>query len=154
MKEPKHVEFLYASIFLFVGIMFICMGLLSFAGVLTPTVHSKVQDPFTGGVIFCTIGIVFCVIQAVFRLLGKRKDTGEDELLSSGIRLSGTVEKIYLSKWIHYGKKSPYRIKYTFLLQEEIYHHKSYMLWEKPNYIEGDRIDVYANEFGQSTLKL
>lgn len=154
MKKPKYIEKLCALIFLCLGCSFLIIGLLCFVGVVTPDVHSKVQDPIVMGTVFSLLGVTFGGIQAVLNRIASAKEKLEKQLLASGTPINGTVEKVYLQKYTNYGKKSPYRICYTYTEQDKIYHHKSFLLWEKPDFDEGDFIMVYANDSGKSTIQL
>ena len=56
MKKPKYMEELLKIIFLWLGIMFVCMGALGEIGVLKPKESSVVQSPILLGIIFCYLG--------------------------------------------------------------------------------------------------
>lgn len=154
MKKPNYISDMYALIFLCLGITFIAMGCLCFIGIMKPSAHSKVQNPITMGIVFATLGITFCIAQTVFRVISGKQHRLHKELLTDGIRLTGKVEKVYLEKRIQLGKTYPFRICYTYSHQGETYHHKSGLLWNRPDFREGDSIEVYANDFGKSALDL
>lgn len=153
MKKPKYIEKLYALIFLCLGSSFLIMGLLCFVGIAKPTAHSSIQDPIVMGTIFSLLGVTFCIVQTVLIVINSAKKKLHNELLASGTKLNGTIDKVYLQKYTHYGNKSPFKICYTYTYQGEIYHHKSCLLWDKPNFKEGASIMVYANDLGKSTIK-
>ena len=153
MHQPKYMEKLYAFIFLCLGSGFIVMGLLSDAGIVKPTAQSAVQDPNIMGFVFLLMGIAFCAAQTIFRVIAAKKNKLHNELTANGIRVHGSVEKVILLRFTQYGKKSPYRICYTYTLQGDIFHHKSCLLWDKPDYEVGDPILVYANNSGKSTIQ-
>lgn len=153
MKKPKYIEKLYALISFCLGSVFLIMGLLCFVGVLKPTAYSQVQNPIIMGTIFALLGVAFCIVQTILIVINSAKRKLHNELLSSGTKLNGTVDKVYLQKYIHYGKKSPFRNCYTYTYQGEIYNSKSCLLWDKPNFKEGDPITVYANNLGKSTVE-
>ena len=152
MKNPKYTEQLYAIIFLCLGCAFIVFGLLSFGGILTPTPHSMVQNNIIIGIVFSVLGIIFFITQIVFAVLASKKKKLHWELLTNGIKVSGTVEKVYMQKYMQYGQKSPYRVLYTYTYQNKTYHSKSCLLWDKPQVKETDSIEVYANVSGAHAL--
>lgn len=154
MNKPRYMEELMKIIFLWLGIAFVFMGILSFLGILKPNASSMVQEPAMLGIIFSLLGIVFIIVQTIFKILAANKNKLYSELLSSGTRINGIVEKVYLQKYMQYGDKHPYRILYTYTYQGEVHHHKSYFLWDKPNFAPGDSIEVYINDLGKSTVML
>ena len=154
MKKPKYMEELLKIIFLWLGIMFVCMGVLSFIGVLKPKSSSVIQEPILLGIYFSVIGLFFILSSVILGAITTKMNNLHSELLTSGTKIKGVVEKVYLQKYTQYGKQSPYRILYAYAYQDKIYHHKSYFIWEKPNFVTGDSIMVYANEFGKSTILL
>lgn len=154
MRQPKYISGLAAFVFLCLGVVFLVFGFLSFAGIVKPSVHSSVQNPISMGSVFCLIGAALCVVQAVFRVINHRLDQLNSQLLTSGAKINGTVEKVYMQTFTRFGNKSPFRICYTYSYQGVVYHHKSCLLWDKPDLHEGDSIKVYANDFGKSTIQL
>lgn len=154
VKRPKYTSGLLAVTFLSLGIVFLILGILCFAGVIKPSAHSSVQDPIHLGIVFSSFGLAFCIVQAIIRLINYKLDALNNELFTSGTKIQGTVEKVNLQTYIRFGNKSPFRICYTYSYQGAVYHHKSGLLWEKPSLHEGDPIQVYANDFGKSTIQL
>ena len=154
MKKPKYTEELLKIIFGWLGAAFIFAGLLCFIGLLKPKASSMIQAPTILGVVFSLLGIVFLAVQIVLKAITSKKNKLHNELLISGARINGTVEKVYLQRYTQYGRKSPYRILYTYTCQGKVYHHKSCLLWDKPDFSEGDSIVVYVNYFGKSTIRL
>ncbi len=153
MGKPRYVEELLKIIFLWLSITFIVMGLLCFFDVLKPSTISMIQESTILGIVFSSIGIVFFIVQTILNLMALSKDKLHNELLASGVRINGTVEKVYLQKYMQYGRKSPYRILYTYTYEHKVYHHQSNLLWEKPAIQEHDPIVVYANNLGKSTIQ-
>ena len=154
MNKPRYIEGMLKMIFLWLGIAFIFFGFLSFYGILKPSAKSMVQEPTMLGIIFGLLGIVFIIVTIVLKTIVAAKNKLHSELLSNGIEINGTVEKVYLQKNMQYGHRHPYRILYTYTYQGREYHHKSCFLWDKPNFVEGDSIKVYTNAFGKSTVTL
>ena len=154
MKAPKHMAELMKIIFFWLGIAFVCGGILSLAGVLKPSAHSQAQDPIVLGKIFSAIGLIFVIAGTVCAVVTARIKKLYSELIETGIRLSGVVEKVYLQRNTQYGKRSPYRIVYSFTHMGKTYRHKSCLLWEKPDLNPGDSIKVYVNDSGKSTIVL
>jgi len=154
MKKPKYKSDLLAFIFLHLGLAFIIFGCLSFVNIIKPTSHSLVQDQILLGQIFCFLGITFCVIQTVFRIFSYKKAKLHSELISTGTKIDGAIEKISLQRWMQFGKKSPFIVYYTYSYKDKTYHKKSCLLWDKPNLSNGDKIDIFVNDIGQSTVEL
>lgn len=154
MKKPKYKSDLLAFIFLCLGLAFIIFGCLSFANIIKPTAHSLVQNQILSGQIFCFLGTTFCVIQAVFRIFSYKQAKLHSELISTGTKIVGTIERISLQKGTQFGKKSPFIVYYTYSYKDKIHHNKSCLLWDKPNLSNGDKIDIFVNDIGQSTFEL
>jgi hypothetical protein len=154
MKEPNYKSALYAIIFLWLGLGFVIFAVLSFAGVMTPTEHSLVQDQTLLGGIFSILGITFVLVQVAFRRFSHHQVKLHNDLMISGSKISGNIESIRYQKWIQFAKKSPYVVYYTYTHKNNKTRHKSNLLWEKPNVSVGDQIDIYVNDDGQSTAEL
>ena len=154
MKKPKYIEELLKIIFWWLGIVFVCAGILSYIGVLKPKSGSLIQEPAMNGHIFLVIGFVFVVVSFISGVITVKKNKLHSELLADGARIKGVVEKVYLQKYTRHGNQSPYRVQYVYTYQDKVYHHKSCFIWEKPNLMIGDTIMVYVNDFGKSTILL
>lgn len=154
MKKTKYTSQLYAVIFLCLGIAFLVIGCLCFLGIVKPSAHSTVQSPTIMGSIFSMIGVIFCAAQTIFRGISYKQDKLHHALLAKGTKHIGTIEKVQLQKGTRFGRNSPYRICYTYSNQGRIYRHKSCLLWNRPHFNIGDSVEVYANDLGESTLKL
>lgn len=154
MKKPRYMEELLKIIFLWLGIMFATFGILGFFGIMKPKASSMVQAPVLLGIIFGLLGIGFIVVSIVLQLIVAKKDKLHKELLISGRKIEGIVEKVYLQTYTQYGHQSPYIILYSFTYEDQIQNQKSYYLWEKPDLVAGDSIKVYVNEFGKSTVSI
>lgn len=152
MKKPMYTTKLYALIFLCLGGAFLIMGLLCFVGIAKPSTHSSVQDPMIMGSVFSLLGAAFLILHIVLWGINAAQEKRHYALLAMGTRLNGRVEKVYRQTYTHYGKKSPFRLHYTYTYQGKLYRHKSYLFWDKPNLDQGDLIVVYANECGKSTI--
>ena len=100
------------------------------------------------------IGIVFLTASFILGIITARKNKQHSELLANGTRIKGVVEKVYLQKYIQYGKQSPYRIQYIYTYQDNEYHCKSCFIWKRPDLVAGDIIMVYVDELGKSTVLL
>jgi len=152
MGKPKYMEELLSLIFLCIGSVFIVMGILSFAGVLKPSANSMVQVPALLGIVFVSVGMAFLAVKLVLKAVAAGKRKLHAELIAGGLRIDGIVERVYFQKYMQYGNRSPYRIFYSYTCQDKIFHGKSCLIWDKPDLAEGDAIEVYANESGQSTI--
>ena len=152
MKKPRYTEELLKGIFLMLGIMFVVFGILEFFGIMTPKKSSMIQDTTLLGIIFGVLGICFLIVSIILRVLVSKKDKLYNELLTSGRKISGIVEKVYLQTSTQYGHQSPYVILYSFTYGNQTYHHKSKFYWEKPDLKEGDVVTVYVNESGKSMI--
>lgn len=154
MRKPKYMAELLKIVFLWLGIAFVAAGFLCFGGILKPTADSMIQDQTVLGLFFALVGGGFIIAQAVLKAVCSRKDRLRAELLAGGMKVNGTVERVYLQKYTQYGNRSPYRVFYTYTSQGRDYHHKSDLLWEKPDLGENDPIAVYTDGAGRSTVRL
>ena len=154
MKKPKYKSDVYAFVFLSLGLGSIILCCLSFLNIIKPTARSLVQDPILSGQISFFMGTTFFVIQAAFRIFSYKQAKLHSELISTGTKIVGTIERISLQKGITFGKKSPFIVYYTYSFKDKIYHNKSCLLWDKPNLSNGNKIDIFVNDIGQSTFKL
>lgn len=153
MNRIKYAEQLYALISMCLGCAFIVFGLLSFIGILQPTSTSIVQSQRNIGIVFLYLVSLFnCTSN--FTALASAKKKSYYELISNGIKVNGIVEKVYMQKFLQYGKKSPYRVLYSYTYGGKIYHHKSHLLWDKPYMKETDSIAVYINDSEKSAIQL
>ena len=154
MNKPRYMEELLAIIFGVLGSMFIVMGMLCFVGILKPAGGSSVQNPTALGVVFSLLGIGLCVAGVILKAIAAVRGKRHEKLLAEGIRIWGRVEKVQLQAYTSFGNQSPYRIYYAYTYQRKEFHGKSSLLWEKPDVVEGDSIEVYADEFGRSTIPM
>lgn len=152
MKRPKYMEELLKIIFLLLGIMFVCTGILCLVGVEQPKATSPIQDPVLLGMSFLVMGLLVITIGIILGVISARKNQLSSELLTSGTKVNGVVENVYLQGYTRYGTQSPYRIRYTYRYNGKEYHHKSGFIWEKPNLTSGDTVMVYVNDLGNSTI--
>lgn len=104
MNRIKYAEQLYALISMCLGCAFIVFGLLSFIGILQPTSASIVQSQRNIGIVFSVLGVAFLIAQAIFTVLASAKKKSYYELISNGIKVNGIVEKVYMQKFLQYGK--------------------------------------------------
>lgn len=152
MKKPRYMEELLKIIFLWLGIMFVFFGILGFFGIMKPKASSLIQEPILLGIIFGLLGIVFLAVSMILRVVVNKKDKLHNELLISGRKIEGVVEKVYLQTSTQFGHQSPYIVLYSFTNGNQTYHHKSNFLWEKPDLKSGDSIIVYVNQDMKSTI--
>ena len=110
--------------FLWLGVAFFIAGFVCFIGVLRPKASSIIQGQTLLGFIFSMLGVLFIIVQIVFKVIVTYKNKLYSELISSGIKITGKVEKVYMQKYTQYGKQSPYRILYTYTNQGKVYLHK------------------------------
>ncbi len=96
----------------------------------------------------------FMVLEEVFRIFSYKQAKLHSELISTGTEIVGTIERISLQKGIRCRKKSPFIVYYTYSYKDKIYHNKSCLLWDKPSLSNGDKIDIFVNDIGQSTFEL
>ncbi len=154
MSKPGNMAELLKIIYFWLGFAFAAFGVLCFIGILQPTASSVIQGPTVLGIAFLMLGIVFFIVQFVLKAVSSQKNQLQDELFRSGARVDGTVERVYLDKYVQYGKESPYIVAYTYTYQGKDYHQKSGFLWNKPDIREHDPIVVYADGSGRSAVKI
>ena len=153
MKKPRYMEELLKIIFVWLGVMFVCSGILCVLGVMKPSPHSMIQDPTILGVVFSDLGAVFVFAHFIFRGIAHKKSKLYSDLTLNGTKVQGEVEKVYLQWYIQYGKRSPYRIVYKYRYLDKEYRHKSGLFWEKPDLAVGDQVVVYVNDAGKSAMQ-
>ena len=154
MKKPRYMEELLKIIFAWLGFMFVCSGILCVLGVMKPSAHTMIQDPTILGGVFSALGIAFILVHFIFNVMANKKSNLYSELISKGMKIKGEVERVYLQRYVKYGKKFPYRIVYKYRYQGKEYRHKSGLFWEKPDLAAGDRVVVYVNDWGKSAMQL
>lgn len=152
MKKPKYIEQVYGFRFLLIGVSSIVAGTLAAIGVMHPTKHSMIQDNNTIALGFYMIGSAFYLSNVVLTFISRKKENQHSELISNNKTVIGTVKEVNYKRKIKFGKTSPYVICFSYSLNGKNYHSKSYLLWEKPNLTTGDSIEVYVNDFGNSTI--
>ena len=153
MKKPRYMEELLKIIFAWLGFMFVCSGILCVLGVMKPSAHSMIQDPTILGGVFSALGIAFILVHFIFNVMANKKSNLYSELISKGMKIKGEVERVYLQRYVKYGKKFPYRIVYKYRYQGKEYRHKSGLFWEKPDLAVGDQVVVYVNDAGKSAMQ-
>lgn len=154
MRKPKYMEEMLKIVLLCLGVTFLFCGLLCFAGALKPSKNSTVQDPTSMGFIFSFLSMTFFIFSIILKVIVSFKNKWDSELLRNGMKVNGTVEKVYLKKYMDYWNQHPYTILYSYSHQGKAYHHRSYLLWDKPHIAEHDSIVVYVNDSGKSTIRL
>ncbi|RRD95232.1 hypothetical protein EII17_04115 [Clostridiales bacterium COT073_COT-073] len=157
MKQPKYVIEIYVIVFFIMSIVFLSLGTLGYFNLLKPTAHSIIQESATIGAVFLGIGIFFGVITMILKIMVSRKKMREQEMMQRGRVIAATVENVVKMKNILYGKnpgkKSPYRVYYSYMHNEMEFYQKSNLFWEKPPYKIGDEIAIWVDEDGYSLLK-
>lgn len=153
MKKPRYMEELLKIIFAWLGVMFVCSGILCVLGVMKPSPHSMIQDSTILGVVFSVLGVAFVFAHFIFRGIAHKKSKLYSDLTSNGTKVQGEVEKVYLQWYIQYGKRSPYRIVYKYRYLDKEYRHKSGLFWEKPDLAVGDQVVIYVNDAGKSVMQ-
>lgn len=153
INKLKYTEELLGIIFLYLGVAFVLMGILCFAGVIEPSAISLVQLPVILGAVYILIGTAFLIASAALKTTAVSKGRLYNELLAHGDKVNGRVEKVYLQRYTQYGRRSPYRIIYTYTYQGKACRGKSRLMWEKPNLTDGDLLTVYADASGKSAVQ-
>ncbi len=152
MKKPKYTVEMLAYVVLILGLVFIIIGGLCFFGIMKPSERSMVQDPIVMGRIFNYIGVGFGLIQSMLQIIAYKKNKRDTAIIASGNAVAGTVEEVYHQRSTKLGRTSPYRICYAYAYGGERKHAKSHLIWERPDCMAGDSIDVYVDEAGHSAL--
>lgn len=154
MKKPKYTEELLGFIFLCLGIIFVAFGLLSFIGFMKPTASSLVQSIHIMGITFTSLGAAFTIAGIILKSIADSRHKLQTELVSSGRKVYGVVEKVYLQSYTCFGRQSPYRVLYSYIYDGKVYHRKSCFLWEKPDLAPGDSIVVYTDGSDKSVVEI
>lgn len=157
MKQPKYVIEIYAIVFFIMSIVFLSLGILGYFILLKPTAHSIIQESATIGAVFLWQGIFFGAITMILKIMANRKKVREQEIMQRGRVIAATVEKVMKIESIlngkKPGKKSPYRVYYSYKHNEMEFYQKSNLFWEEPHYKVGDEIAIWVDEDGYSILK-
>lgn len=143
MKKPDSLVQLVGFIFAIIGATFIGAGYLNKAGILGTSPHSK-GDP---AVVFPILGTAFLVAGVIFFFTSLYIWEKRRVLKSTGIRIQGTVTKIKLLPYVHFGNKNPYIIYFSYDCSGDKYEGRSHLLWDKPEVSEGDTIVVYIDQY-------
>lgn len=152
MKKPKYLTQMYGIIFFFIGIAFIASGMLVATGIMHPSRHSMVQDKNAMTLIFCMIGVSFCAADAVLIFISRKKENQLQKLISDGRKIIGRVEQVQHKKGITFGHTSPYVIYFSYTFNDKEYHSKSHLIWEEPDLKNGDKIELFVNDFGKCAV--
>lgn len=118
---------------------------------MEPSATSKIQDSKVFGVIFCIISVVFSLVSMVCQKIGNGKDRLHHYLLKKGRKIKGNVEKIERAA-VKFSGRSPYRICYSYSLNGVIWNKKSHLVWDMPSLKAKEKIDIYVDEKGNSTI--
>lgn len=156
MHRPKYVEEFLIINFFWLSTLFLFNAALQWTDILSLEREFSELSFLDIAMrsISLSLGIIFFIVRAVLKNSVASKEKSYMKLWKSGTKIIGTVEKVYLQTSIQYHGKSPYRILYTYAFQGKIHHHKSNLLWEKPNISAHDSIVVYADSSGKSTLSI
>lgn len=68
------------------------------------------------------------------------------KLRSTGLKVQGVVTRIRKIKYIKWGKQSPYTIHFYYKRYGFKYEGKSFLLWNRPEIAEGERINIYIDD--------
>lgn len=155
MQKIHYTEQFLAVIFACLGGLFALLGLLCFAGIITPSAGSMVQSQCVLGLVFSGVGGFLLAAAAVLAMVAGAKSRAYDALIADGRTVTGTVEKVYPLRYLQWGKQSPYRVCYRYDdAHGKCHRHKSRLLWEKPALQEGDQITVRHSDAGKSAAVL
>lgn len=103
MKRPKSMEELLTIVFWLLGATFVCTGILCWIGAEQPKATSPIQDPVLLGISFLAMGVFVIITGIILGVISARKNKLSSELLTSGTKVKGVVENVYLQGYTHYG---------------------------------------------------
>ena len=148
LKRSNTLMGLYGFLFMIMGPTFIVMGYFNKIGML-PTTQNPHGDPT---VIFPIVGITSLVMGVILLYTEFYKQKEREKLISTGIKIQGTVTKIKKISYIRVGKKtrerknSPYIIYFFYEYSGQRYDGKSQLIWEKPTISVGNIVTVWIDE--------
>lgn len=142
MKRPSSLVQLWAYMFIILGSTFIILGYLNRFGILPISPNSKGDS----SLIFAINGIIFSMVGLVTFITSIYRENKCKKLRSTGLKVQGVVTRIRKIRYIKWGKQSPYTIHFYYRRYGFKYEGKSFLLWNRQEIAEGERIDVYIND--------
>ncbi len=153
MKKPKYIESIYRYLFLIIGLVFWGLAVLVFIGVLTPSSKSGIQNQSHFAYVFIAITFISSILSNVFYIIATKKERDKQLIIEEGVFIDAVVEDVYIIKSIHFIKQSPYRIKYSYMIDGNKVTKKSNLLWDNPNVEIGQLMKVLVLN-NKSLLKI
>lgn len=139
---------LYGFLFMIMSPIFIVMGYFNKIGILT----TKQNSHGNPAVIFPIVGIAFLVMGLMLLYIEFYKEKEREKLISTGIKMQGTVTKVKKLSYIRVGKKttvrknSPYIIYFFYEYCGQEHDGQSQLIWEKPTISVGNIVTVWVDE--------
>lgn len=146
--KRKTLMGLYGFLFMIMGPTFIVMGYFNKIGML-PTTQNSHGDP---AIIFPIIGITFLVMGVILLYIEFYKQKEREKLITTGIKVQGTVTKVKKLSYIRVGKKttvrknSPYIIYFFYEYCGQEYDGQSQLIWEKPTISVGNIVTIWVDK--------
>lgn len=142
LRKPSSLTQFWAYTFIILGPVFIIAGYLYKLGILAGSSDSKLN--FTSS--FITIGSIIFLLALVVLIIALYKENERKKLKTSGMKLEGVITKVDKLRYIKWGKASAHIIYYYYKRYGCRYEGKSFLIWDKPSFTEGEKIDIYIND--------
>ena len=130
LKKPSSLVQFWSYIFVILGLIFIVSGYLK-------------GDP---SIIFTITGNIFLALGLIILFITINMENKRRRLRTVGLRVDGVVTKIKKLTYIKWGRVSPYLVYFYYERYGFKYEGKSFLIWDKANVAEGEKIDVYIND--------
>lgn len=141
MRKLFSVYGITSFIFLMIGSMFMMFTYLIDEGMMTA--HSQIS--LGPEVVFAWTGLLLFIIGLIFLFMEIRKRRIYNTIIKNGDYMRVKVTKVKHDRSIKVNRRSPYVV---YAVHSDLPHDKqmkSFLLWERPNIIEGDRIKVLTH---------
>lgn len=142
MKKPISLMQFIGVVFLFLGPFFIIAGYLNYIEIL-PTDPASQGNP---AIVFPILGVVILLIGIGLFYIPLRRLQKRSQLKSKGTRVTGIVTSVRELSSVHWGKESPYRVKFCYEYEGKQHTGRSNLLWSAPTISKGESIEIYMNQ--------
>lgn len=147
MRKPKSMWEFCGELFLFLGALFLLIGLLSQAGIM------KIKPSSHGGPYeFLILGRVFLLIGAFSLLVATCKERKKRLLLQTGTSVLGMIVSVKQLPFTRWGTSYPYVVYFTYEYEGVQYKGKSGLFWILPSVKEFDKETVYIDRKIRNTV--
>lgn len=141
MRKPRNEWELFGELSLILGVLFLCVGVLSRAGVLKTDPGSH-GDP---GVVFPAAGCAFLIMGTFSVIVAFRKISRSTKLLETGMPVTGKISAVKQRLFTQWGHSHPYVVYFSYELDGVQYKGKSGLFWAPPSVREGESETIFID---------